>query len=57
MQCFMQSSSYAPVNANPSPLPNRGGPGGGGGGGGGGLAGKVVSFYCKFVPDDGGLGQ
>jgi hypothetical protein len=26
-------------------------------GGGGDLAGKVVSFDCKYVPDDGGLGR
>jgi hypothetical protein len=38
----------APVNVNPRP-PNRGG--------GGVLAGKVVSFDCKYVTDDGGLGQ
>jgi hypothetical protein len=47
MQCFMQSSSYAPVNVNPCPQRR----------GAGVLVGKVVSFDYKFVPDDGRLGR
>jgi hypothetical protein len=39
----------APVNVNPHPPPNRGGAGD--------LAGKMVSFDCEYVPDDGGLGR
>ena len=38
----------APVNVNP-PLPT--------GEGRGDLAGKMVSFDCEYVADDGGLGQ
>jgi hypothetical protein len=41
------SCGNAPVNVNPPP-PNWGGARD--------LAGKVVSFDCKYVPDDGGLG-